>query len=89
MLQYFIQSYFENHYYQDGEVLNTIVGQNQAAFIPGQVIHNHILLTYELMRGYSRHGGTPRCMVQMDIQKAYDTIDWRAMEHVLIKIGFP
>lgn len=72
-----------------GKVLNTILGQNQAAFIPGQVIHNHILLTYELMRGYSRHGGTPRCMVQMDIQKAYDTIDWRAMEHVLIEVGFP
>lgn len=58
-----------------GKVLNNIVDQNQAAFVVCQSIHNHILLNYELIKGYSRHGGIPRCMVQMDTQKAYDTID--------------
>ncbi|GAU38712.1 hypothetical protein TSUD_396400 [Trifolium subterraneum] len=72
-----------------GEVMTSIVGQNQAAFVPGQIIHNHILLTYELIKGYNRNGGTPRCMMQLDLQKAYDTIDWNAMECVLNEVGFP
>ncbi|MCI25799.1 hypothetical protein A2U01_0046990, partial [Trifolium medium] len=42
-----------------GEVMASIVGQNQAAFVPGQFIHKHILLTYELIKGYNRAGGTP------------------------------
>ncbi|PNX94562.1 ribonuclease H [Trifolium pratense] len=72
-----------------GEVMTNIIGQNQAAFVPGQIIHNHILLTYELIKGYNRKGGTPRCMMQLDIQKAYDTIDWKAIECVLNEVGFP
>lgn len=34
------------------KMLSSTIDQNQAAFIPGQVIHNHILLTYELLKGY-------------------------------------
>ncbi|XP_058767313.1 uncharacterized protein LOC131640989 [Vicia villosa] len=59
-----------------GKILPTIVGANQAAFIPGQVIHNHILMAFELMRGYTWKGGTPRCMLQLDLQKAYDMVEW-------------
>ncbi|KAK2357064.1 hypothetical protein QL285_094373 [Trifolium repens] len=57
-------------------VLGTIISTSQAAFVPGQHIHDHILLAYELIRGYSRKGGTPKCMMQLDLQKAYDTVDW-------------
>jgi hypothetical protein len=57
-------------------VLGSIISTSQAAFVPGQHIHDHILLAYELIRGYSRKGGTPKCMMQLDLQKAYDTVDW-------------
>lgn len=70
------------------KVLKSIEFHKQAAFIPDQVIHNHILLTYELIKGYNRKRGTPKCMIQLDIQKAYDTVDWRAMECVLKEVGF-
>ncbi|XP_058784539.1 uncharacterized protein LOC131659350 [Vicia villosa] len=46
-----------------GNVLPDIIHQSQAAFMKGQVIQNHILLGFELMRGYNRKGGTPRCML--------------------------
>lgn len=72
-----------------GRVLNNIVSQNQVAFVPGQVIHNHILLTYELIKGYNRRGGTPRCMMQLDIHKAYYAIDCKALKCILMEIGFP
>lgn len=71
------------------KVLGTIVGNNQAAFVKGQKIHNHILLTYELIKGYERKRISPRCFMQMDIQKAYDTVDWNALEKILNEVGCP
>lgn len=61
----------------------------QAAFIPGPNIHNHILLTYELLKGYGRKGGTHSVMMQIDLQNAYDVVNWRAMECILKEIGIP
>lgn len=57
------------------KVLGSITSNNQVAFVPGKKIHDHILLAYELIKGYSQKGGMPRCMIQMDIQKAYDSVD--------------
>ncbi|XP_058723263.1 uncharacterized protein LOC131595055 [Vicia villosa] len=64
------------------KVLGFIVGDNQAAFVKGQNIHNHILLTYELIKGYERKHISSRCFMQMDIKKAYDTVDWFALESI-------
>jgi hypothetical protein len=50
-----------------GRVLSSIISPSQAAFVPGQKIHNHILLAFELLKGYNRHDGTPRCMIQLDL----------------------
>jgi hypothetical protein len=71
------------------KVLGSIINTSQAAFVPGQHIHDHILLTYELIRGYSRKGGTSKCMMQFDLQKAYDNVDWHALQHIFIEIGLP
>ncbi|XP_058755938.1 uncharacterized protein LOC131629159 [Vicia villosa] len=71
------------------KVIGSIVIHNQAAFVPGQQIHNHILLTYELLRGYSTKGGVPRCMIQLDLQKAYDMVDWGALELIMKELGLP
>jgi hypothetical protein len=71
------------------KVIGSIVNHSQAAFVPGQHIHDHVLLAYELIRGYSRKGGTPKCMMQLDLQKAYDTVDWLALQHILREIGLP
>ena len=72
-----------------GRVIGSIISPNQAAFIPGQQIHNQILLAYELIKGYSRKYTTPRCMIQIDMQKAYDMVDWRALDCILQEIGIP
>lgn len=72
-----------------GGVLQDVISHNQSAFVPGQNIHNHIMLAYELIRGYTRKNGTPRCMMQSNLQKAYDMVDWRALEDVMQEIGLP
>ncbi|GKB02678.1 probable L-cysteine desulfhydrase, chloroplastic [Tanacetum coccineum] len=54
--------------------LDKVVSMNQSAFIPGRSIHDNILLTQELLKGYKRKNWPKRCALKIDLQKAYDTI---------------
>lgn len=47
------------------------------------------MLAFELLKGYFRRGGTPKCMMQLDLQKAYDMVAWHALEIILKEIGLP
>ncbi|GKD04846.1 putative reverse transcriptase domain, reverse transcriptase zinc-binding domain protein [Tanacetum coccineum] len=40
------------------------------------------------MHNYHRNRGPPRCAFKVDIQKAYDTVDWCFLENILVKFGF-
>ncbi|GJW97300.1 hypothetical protein Tco_0179108 [Tanacetum coccineum] len=57
--------------------IKEVVSDNQSAFIPGRRISDNILITQELMHSYHKKKGPPRCAFKIDIQKAYDTVDWR------------
>nr|GEW92376.1 hypothetical protein [Tanacetum cinerariifolium] len=70
------------------ESLKTLVSPNQSAFVPGQSISDNILLTQELMHNYHLDRGLPRCAFNVDIQKAYDTVDWSFLKEVLLGFGF-
>lgn len=47
------------------------------------------MLAFELLKGYSRRGGTPRCMMQLDLQRAFDMVDWHALKIILKEFGLP
>ena len=68
--------------------LGTIVSENQSAFIPGRSIVDNILLSQELVRGYHLNRGFPRCALKVDIQKAYDTVNWQFLQVILVQFGF-
>nr|GEW08179.1 RNA-directed DNA polymerase, eukaryota, reverse transcriptase zinc-binding domain protein [Tanacetum cinerariifolium] len=68
--------------------LDKIVHINQSAFIPGRHIQDNILIAQELLRGYNISNGPKRCAMQIDIQKAYDTVSWNFMEKALLGFGF-
>ncbi|GKA77618.1 hypothetical protein Tco_0784079 [Tanacetum coccineum] len=68
--------------------LRMLVSVNQSAFIPGRSIADNILLTQELMHNYHLDCSPPRCAFKVDIQKAYDTVDWNFLEEVLHGFGF-
>ncbi|GJV06245.1 hypothetical protein Tco_1343901, partial [Tanacetum coccineum] len=70
------------------ESLKALVSQNQSAFVPGRSISDNILLTQELMHNYHLDRGVPRCAFKVDIQKAYDTVDWLFLREVLVGFGF-
>lgn len=55
--------------------VNTIVSDNQSAFVPGRSISDNILLSQELVKNYHLLNGSPTCAFKLDIQKAYDTVN--------------
>ncbi|XP_022014922.1 uncharacterized protein LOC110914438 [Helianthus annuus] len=68
--------------------LHELVSINQSAFIPGRRISDNIMLTQELMLNYHRNTGPPRCAFKIDIQKAYDTVDWSFLRRIITGFGF-
>ncbi|GJU35720.1 RNA-directed DNA polymerase, eukaryota, reverse transcriptase zinc-binding domain protein, partial [Tanacetum coccineum] len=68
--------------------LDTLVDQNQSAFIPSRQISDNVLLSQELLRGYHRKRGYARCAFKVDIQKAYDSVEWSFLRNCLSNFGF-
>lgn len=56
-------------------VMDDLVDNSQSAFVPGRVITDNIILSHELIKGYGRKELSPRCMMKLDMQKAYDSIE--------------
>ncbi|GJT64892.1 RNA-directed DNA polymerase, eukaryota, reverse transcriptase zinc-binding domain protein [Tanacetum coccineum] len=52
-------------------------------------INDKILLTQEPLKGYNCVHGPKRCSFKIDIQKAYDTLNWLFIEEIMIRFGFP
>ncbi|XP_071727374.1 uncharacterized protein [Rutidosis leptorrhynchoides] len=65
-----------------------IVSINQSAFVPGRHIQDNILVTQELLKCYNRASGPQRCALKIDLQKAYDTVNWSFLEMALKGFGF-
>lgn len=72
-----------------GKVLPSIINHCQTAFVPGHHIQSHILLAYELLKGYKRKEGNPRIMMQINLKKAYDMVNWQALKCILMENGIP
>lgn len=70
-------------------VMDTLVENSQSAFVLGRVITANIILSHELVKGYGRKGVSPRCMIKLDMQKAYDFVEWVFLEQVLHSLNFP
>ncbi|GJU24535.1 hypothetical protein Tco_1163156 [Tanacetum coccineum] len=66
------------------ESLKSLISPNQSTFVPGRSISDNILLTQELIHIYHLDRGSPRCAFKIDIQKAYDMVNWSFLKEVLI-----
>ncbi|XP_071704100.1 uncharacterized protein [Rutidosis leptorrhynchoides] len=69
--------------------LEDVVNLNQSAFILGRRITENILLTQEIIKNYHRDKGVRRCAFKVDIQKAYDTVNWNFLKAARKGFGFP
>ena len=66
-----------------------LVSLNQSAFIVGRSIADNVMLAQELVKGYSSGSLSARCTIKIDLQKAFDTLDWEFILAVLSAMKFP
>lgn len=57
------------------KVLPSIISNYQSTFVPQRSIGDSIMLAQSLCRDYHREVGAPRCVIKLDIHKAFDTMN--------------
>nr|XP_029148269.1 uncharacterized protein LOC112742262 [Arachis hypogaea] len=70
--------------------LSEIIGPLQGGFIPGRGTTENIIIAQEIMhfmRNTKSRKGT--MAFKIDLEKAYDRVDWRFLEATLVRFGFP
>ncbi|KAL9676223.1 hypothetical protein QQ045_004436 [Rhodiola kirilowii] len=65
------------------------VDQSQAAFLKGRNISYNISLVQELLCKYNQKHLSKRCMLKIDISKAYAMVDWKFQKGILESFRFP
>ncbi|KAK1307281.1 hypothetical protein QJS10_CPA10g01432 [Acorus calamus] len=72
------------------KVLPVLVGQEQGVFVPDRSIHSHLLLVQEIMHSLRcRRSQYTLMAAKIDLQSAYDLVEWNCLTQVLQQFGFP
>lgn len=70
-------------------ILPRIVSENQTAFVRGRLLMENVLLASELVKDYHKDSISPRCVMKIDISKAFDSVQWEFVLQSLEAIGVP
>jgi len=71
------------------EVLPDLINESQGAFVKGREILYNVLICQDLARGYQRKHISPRCILKIDLKKAFDSIHWPFIWRMLEALKFP
>ena len=67
--------------------LPQLIHPTQYGFIAGRnILHN--VLNVQMATDYARHTNQEVIMVQLDLEKAYDHVNWSFLSHVMHSMGF-
>ena len=71
-------------------ILPFVVSKNQSAFQAGRLITNNILMAFETLHYMKHHknGKTRFMAMKLDMSKAYDWVEWKYLEQIMIRMGF-
>lgn len=69
-------------------VMPSFMDLAQAGFFKGRFMMENIFLVQELIREYMKKRTTPKCMLKVDIRKAFDSISWSFLKDILLGLGF-
>lgn len=70
-------------------LLDKIISPAQSAFIPNRWIVENQIIVQEILHGFkSRKTKSGLMAIKLDLQKAYDRVNWRFIKNVLLHLGF-
>lgn len=64
------------------KVLPSIISPSQGAFVQGRELLYKVLLCQELVRVYNRQHISARCLMKIDLKKAFDSVHWDFMKNL-------
>lgn len=70
-------------------VFANLVGPAHSTFVKRKSTINNILFSHDIFKCYTRNWISPRCVLRVDLRKAYDTLEWRFLRNLLVDMGFP
>jgi len=70
------------------KVLGTLISHEQTGFVPGRYIGENIFKLSSIIE-FCKLEHIDGMLVQIDFEKAFDTIDWQFIEYTLEKFKFP
>lgn len=70
-------------------VFGLLVGPSRSSFIKGRNIIDNIIMAHNLIKGYTQKAVSLRCMVKIDIKKAYDSVEQSFLSMPLLEFGIP
>ena len=71
-------------------IMGKIISPMQSSFVPGRHIIDNIVITQEVIHSMERMKGNDRYMaIKVDLEKAYDRLDWGFILDTLMDVGIP
>uniref|UniRef100_A0A803Q0L9 Reverse transcriptase domain-containing protein n=1 Tax=Cannabis sativa TaxID=3483 RepID=A0A803Q0L9_CANSA len=72
-------------------VLSPLISPNQSAFLKGRLISDNILMAQEILHSIKnkKHGRVSWMAVKLDMAKAFDRVEWKFLQKIMEKFGFP
>ncbi|XP_039115766.1 uncharacterized protein LOC120251270 [Dioscorea cayenensis subsp. rotundata] len=71
-------------------VLPLLIGREQAGFVSDRCSFDNIIAVQEIVHSLETDtNNPPRMLIKLDIEKAYDTVNWSAILAVLTRMNFP
>lgn len=70
--------------------LGSLVSQNQSAFVGGRLIQDNLVVAQEMFHSLKNRnkGGNMNVAIKLDMNKAYDRLEWHFLERILLTYGF-
>ncbi|KAL9668864.1 hypothetical protein QQ045_006404 [Rhodiola kirilowii] len=71
------------------EIPPSIISEAQGAFVEDRSITGNICLAQQFLSGYGRRNIGERGSWKIDLSKAYNSINWKFLDHILQLLKFP